>query len=153
MLATLERPRAALTRVRPMAGEGGVSEPLDPALVAVGQQLEAERKRLTLDKDDLARLAKMSRTTLDKVLKGGGASENSIDRVRRALVDFDIETRRRGEGSDVVPLRRHGDDTVTFRLKGNFGVDVTLQGPVGDLDELEKSVTRLIREMRENDER
>lgn len=40
---------------------------------------------------------------------------------------------------------------VTFRLTGNFGVDVTVKGPVTDLDALEASVEKLLRRMRQDD--
>lgn len=151
MHATLTRPNLALARV---GGTMGDEESVD-ALAAIGAELEAERRRLGLDKDDLAyRAGKMSRTTLNRVLAGERTSPPTVDRVRRALHEFDVETRRReGEGVGNITAIRPGEDIVTFRLKGNFGVDVTLQGPVGNLEELEETVRGLIREMRENDER
>jgi hypothetical protein len=36
---------------------------------------------------------------------------------------------------------------VTFQLRGNFGVDVTVKGPVANLDELEEHVERLLARM------
>jgi transcriptional regulator with XRE-family HTH domain len=47
--------------------------------------------------------------------------------------------------------RRATDGMVTFRLSGNFGVDVVVQGPVSNAADLEASVARLLRGMRDRD--
>lgn len=41
---------------------------------------------------------------------------------------------------------------VTFTLSGNFGVEVTVKGPVGNIDELESAVERILRGMRDSDQ-
>lgn len=40
---------------------------------------------------------------------------------------------------------------VTFKLSGNFGVDVVVQGPVANMAELEASVERLVRSMKDRE--
>lgn len=52
----------------------------------------------------------------------------------------------------------HGDaagrpdsDYVEFTVEGNFGVRAVVKGPVKDMDELQRAVARLVREMRQED--
>lgn len=61
-------------------------------------------------------------------------------RIENWLSDFETET---GAGDSS------GDNVVEFRLSGNFGVDVVVKGPVANLPELERSIARLLREMRD----
>jgi hypothetical protein len=68
-----------------------------------------------------------------------GAIEAALDKLERSVQP----------ARQIVPNEQ---GLVTFRLTGNFGVDVTVQGPVSDLDALEASVEKLLRGMRTSDE-
>lgn len=61
-----------------------------------------------------------------------GAIESALDKIERRI-----------RGGDIKPE----GDLVTFKLSGNFGVEVTVQGPVANVEELEAAVERLIRKM------
>ena len=71
----------------------------------------------------------------------GRASEGTYDRLEAWLDAFDAET-----GNDVP----EAPGPVRFRLSGNFGVEVIVEGPVENITELEASVERLIRHMGDN---
>lgn len=66
----------------------------------------------------------------------------NLDRIEAALTALEQEF---GMDDDAPAARRPG--TVEFRVTGNFGVDVVVQGPVENLHELEESVARLIEKM------
>ena len=60
-----------------------------------------------------------------------------------------LEDRAAGRPTSRGQLEGDADQgIVEFRLSGNFGVDVVVKGPIADREALEQSVTRLIREMR-----
>lgn len=65
-----------------------------------------------------------------------GAIEAALDRLERDVT----------AGTEGAP-----GGLVTFRLSGNFGVDVVVQGPVTNLSELEASVERLVQSMKKDD--
>jgi transcriptional regulator with XRE-family HTH domain len=89
---------------------------------------------------DLADLAHVDRGQLAKWEKGEVTVRDATAlAVERALDRFEEEV--------SGPYDDTESNVVTFRLKGNFGVDVTLAGPVDNLPELEASVTRLLRSM------
>lgn len=94
----------------------------------------------------------ISRQTATRA-EAGIASENSYAEIDRWLEEREAQAgiaalpALNGDGP-VVPVPRPGDDgTVTFQLKGNFGVDVTVKGPVTNLAELEESIERLLEKM------
>ena len=88
---------------------------------------------------DLERESGVNRATIAAVESGDKNVRPASVKAISAALDR-VETETSGPYDDEPK-------TVTFRLQGNFGVDVTLQGPVDNLDELEASVARLIRSM------
>ena len=56
---------------------------------------------------------------------------------------------RREERNRGLPAEPH---IVTFRLSGNFGVDIVISGPVENLSELEAAVERLVRGVGQQDQ-
>ena len=103
-----------------------------------GDSIRTRRERLGMSVRALAKEAGVDRSRISLVEEGGEISST----VRRAIVA--ALDRLEDEVSGPYDESR---DVVTFRLKGNFGVDVTLQGPVSNIDDLEASVTRLIKSM------
>lgn len=73
--------------------------------------------------------------------EAGNASEGTYQRLEAWLDAFDEET-----GHDLP----EPPGPVRFRLTGNFGVEVIVEGPVENISELEESVERLIRHMGDN---
>lgn len=71
--------------------------------------------------------------------EAGSASDLIYDRLELALTRLEEET------------GQNDPDTgqVSFRISGNFGVEVVVDGPVSDIDRLEESVAKLIREMKD----
>lgn len=51
------------------------------------------------------------------------------------------------DDGEAAPQSSVSDDLVTFHMSGDFGVEVTVKGPLSP--ELESMVTRLFRELRE----
>lgn len=126
MLVTIERPN----RVQRVANEG------------VGQSIRRRRTSLGMTVKALADKAGVDRGRLAAIEEGATARASTIGAIEAALTRLEEEM--------SGPYDERG--LVTFRLSGNFGVDVVVQGPVDNLDELEESVERLIRRMRDKGE-
>jgi transcriptional regulator with XRE-family HTH domain len=100
---------------------------------------------------ELAQEAGISRDTLSDLEAGNKRPQtDTVDKVTAALDRIEREV-----GMDVPPLpegaRRIGnpaDDLVEFTVEGNFGVRAVVKGPIRDLDELQRAVSRLIAGMR-----
>lgn len=125
MLAAAEQPN----RVRLVSNENP------------GDRIRRRRTALGMTVKALAEKAGVDRGRLADIERGAQAREATIGAIEAALDDFESET-----GHDEP-----GEGLVTFRLSGNFGVDVVVQGPVGNLDELERSVARLVQSMKKDD--
>lgn len=117
--------------------------------VSRGAQIRERRERLGIGIKPFAERVGVDRGWLARVEKGEAENvrESSYAQVERALSDLEQEMGVVAEPSAPEP----GTQMVTFRLSGNFGVDVVVRGPVSDVDALEASVARLLREMRNVD--
>ena len=104
-----------------------------------GARIKQRRERLGLSGRQLEKESGINRQTIADAEAGKTSVRPTTLRVIEAALD------RLEEEVSGPYDSEHG--VVTFRLKGNFGVDVTLQGPVDNLDELEASVTRLMTTM------
>lgn len=71
-------------------------------------------------------------------------------RIEDALTRLEADTGLAG-GPDAVMSTTEG--LVEFEVTGDFGVRVVVKGPIGQTDELERSVARLIRDIRADDSR
>ena len=111
-----------------------------------GAQIRSRRERLGIGIKPFAERAGVDRGWLARVEAGEAKNvrASSYAAVERALDELEDEM---GMGDQP----REGSQMVTFRLSGNFGVDVVVRGPVSDMAEMERSVARLLREMREGD--
>lgn len=72
-------------------------------------------------------------------------SDDTYSRINWWLDRFERST----EGMENVSEELREGHLVTFQLSGNFGVDVTVKGPVENLAELESAVEKLLRGMRD----
>lgn len=107
-----------------------------------GKLVQDRRKALgILSVREFATATGLSRNAITSA-EAGSASEITYERLESWLDKFEHET-----GADEPEEPK----TVTFKLSGNFGVDVVVEGPVSNLAELEAAVEKLLRGMREAD--
>lgn len=110
---------------------------------ARGQAIKERRLRRGLK--SVRAFAEASGVSRDAVTAAeeGTASTGTYERLEAWLDAFDEET-----GNDEP----EPGGKVSFSVKGNFGVAVTVEGPVENLDELEEVVARLIERVGNNGE-
>lgn len=125
--------------------ERGTFGPVSDEVEVEGAWIRERREELGLSISELAKRAGVDRGQLSDIEKGNVRPRGvTLSQIRRALSEF---------GEEVSgPYDGGGDHTITFRMSGNFGVDVTVSGPVENLSELEASVGRLLQQMRSNDQ-
>lgn len=112
-----------------------------------GAQIRARRMALGMTVKALAELSGVDRGQITRIEEGEVRPRTStVGALVAALTKFEDEISGPYDDED-----ENAGNLVTFRLKGNFGVDVTVQGPVADLDRLEASVERLIARMEHPD--
>lgn len=126
MLMTVERPRV----VR-------MSE-------ATGAELRARRLQLGLDVLPLAKRAGIDRATLTRIEEGSPTvRSSSISAVERALSELEAEI-----GMDDP---EQGPRIVRFVVRGVYGAEsLVVEGPVESIAELERSVDRIMRRLRDS---
>lgn len=109
--------------------------------IGEGDRIRSRRKELGLTITALAKRAGIDRGALSDIESGKAVPRDAtLGQIDRALAALEEET--------SGPYDNAGDHLVTFRMSGNFGVDVTVSGPVENLAELEESVGRLLQRMR-----
>lgn len=109
---------------------------------AEGELIRQRREALGWSIGALADRAGVDRGRLSAIEKGAKHRGTTAAAILRALDELEAEL------SGPYDDDRH---MVTFRMSGNFGVDVTVSGPVENLPELEESVGRLLQRMRNGD--
>ena len=87
----------------------------------------------------LAERAGVDRGRLAAIEDGATARPATLGAIEKALAALEDELSGPYDNSGRL---------VTFRLSGDFGVDLVVEGPVDNLPELESSVERLIQKMR-----
>lgn len=112
-----------------------------------GQRIQRRRKALGLDIIDLATRAGVDRGNLarieaDEVQR---PRQSTIHAIETALTALEEEVSGPYDRPEPAP------HMVTFRVHGNFGVDVIVEGPVENLRELQQSVKELLADMRATD--
>lgn len=114
-----------------------------------GARIAARRKGLGLGTARLAELAGVSRPHLSEVQ--GGHTEPSPEWLRRVELAMDRYEHETGQDEpSPKPELTTEQGIVEFEVSGDFGVRVVVRGPIADTEELERSVTRLIRNIRES---
>lgn len=111
-----------------------------------GQAIQRRLDRLGISDREFHERTGIDRKTLRRAVSGAAnvrsstyaAIESELDKIERRVSPPKLSR----EGGETEP------GLVTFKLSGNFGVDVVVQGPVENLNELEASVERLLRGMR-----
>jgi transcriptional regulator with XRE-family HTH domain len=116
-----------------------------------GAKIERRMEALTMTVADLAREAgeqgrDMSRKTVYRAFAGEPeVTDRTYKRLENALTRLEQDS---GEGSpDAILSTEQG--LIEFEVTGDFGVRVVVKGPIENAAELEKSVARLIRDIRD----
>lgn len=121
------------------------------ARAELGAEISRRREHHGMSPTSLAKIADVTRGTVYQVEKGKSRLRTA-HQVMRALEEWEAEYATDSQGRPAADSL-DGSGLVTFRLKGNFGVDVTVQGPVGSMEELEQQVERLLLRMQEGSDR
>lgn len=122
MLTTTERPNT-----------------LEGVTTGAGDAIRQRRTALGVTVKALAERAGVDRGRLAAIEDGASARASTIGAIEKALAALEEE---------MAGPYDNGGRLVTFRLSGDFGVDLVVEGPVENLSELENSVERLIQKMR-----
>lgn len=102
-----------------------------------GAAIQARLDLLGISDREFQRETGINRKTLGRAI----ANEQSVKDSTYTAIEAELaRLEQRVAGAPAGEL-------VTFRLSGNFGVEVTVQGPVSDMEALEAAVERLIRKM------
>ena len=109
----------------------------------------AERRELLgLSRAKLAALAGVDRETLAKIEAGQPTTAAKLSQVLAAL---DRREHEYGMDPQAVVAEPSTVEQIEFTVEGDFGVKVTVKGPIADRTELEASVANIIRSIRETD--
>lgn len=84
----------------------------------------------------------IARSTLRSVFEGR-ARETSYRQVERWL-EREID---KTDATDVVEEMASSNEHVAFRFTGNYGVNLTVEGPVSDIAQLREAAKDLLREL------
>lgn len=95
---------------------------------------------------ELSRRTRVDRETIARALRGESTA-TSLAALESYLDKFEAMIK----GEPVVHATDAGDDYVEFVVEGNFGVRAVVKGPVRDMDELQRAVGKLVRDMRGDD--
>lgn len=109
-----------------------------------GRQIQERRVRLGMTVKDLAARAGIDRGRLTKLEAGApevrattvGAVQAALDRIEEH------------SGVHDAPARDGEIEQIEFVVEGDFGVKVTVKGPITDRAALESSVANIIRSIR-----
>lgn len=113
-----------------------------------GGKIKDRMRSIGLTNKAMAKEARMDRQTVARAIVNDPATtrttyerlEGCLDRLEREL----------GHGApDAVMSTEQG--LIEFEVSGDFGVRVIVKGPIENATELEESVARLIRDIRETD--
>lgn len=106
-----------------------------------GEDIKRRRVAAGLDLAELAREARVSRTTLTNIEAGGSARDASFGKVLRALEEAEDE----GGDVRVVPSEPPEVEVIEFEVEGAFGVRVIkARGPITAHETLRNDVIAII---------
>lgn len=90
-----------------------------------------------------------SKTGIDRKALRRAADGESVRGTTYTAIEAELDKLEHELGIDLPPAtpRVSPEGLVTFSVSGNFGVSVTVAGPVTNMAELEASVARLVEKM------
>lgn len=112
-----------------------------------GNRIRERRLRLGVPKLELARLSEVDRGTLANIEAGGHYRRESFQSVSDALSRLEEEAGVDAPPLQVTPTSEPG--IVEFSVEGDFGVKVVVRGPIANVEDLERSVARIVSNIRE----
>jgi hypothetical protein len=111
-----------------------------------GDAINARLEALGIGDREFQRATGIDRKTLDRAIKGvDTVRPSTYDAIETALTRLEDAV---GGKAGRVELGHPDDDFVEFTIEGNFGVRAVVKGPVRDMEQLQKAVSDLVREMR-----
>lgn len=115
---------------------------------ARGARIQARLDGLKMSDRQFHDYSGIDRKTLRRAVAGDVSVRPNTYRTIENWLDR-LETRAKGfEGLPDEAAAEEQPRLVTYRIKGDFGVEVVVEGPVADRAELEASAMRLMRELR-----
>lgn len=111
-----------------------------------GQEIERRLDELGISDREFYAKTGIDRKTLKRAIAEEPGTRPSTYIAIIAALDR-LERMVRGE-----PAAQPEADYVEFTVEGNFGVRAVVKGPVKDMEELQRAVARLVREMRDDDD-
>lgn len=121
---------------------------MSPVADDFGAEIIRRREAVGLDQAALAREAGVGRTTLHNIEAGGSPRATTRLKLMRALEAAEAES-----GVVLAASQTPEVEMIEFQVEGDFGVKVTVRGPVADHETLRADVAEIIRSIRENDGR
>lgn len=115
----------------------------------LGARIKERRVAIGMSVKGLAEQAKVDRGRLAALENGDPTvRETTVGAVESALTRLEHEMGM----NDIAPASE-AESMVEFRVTGNFGVDVVVKGPIGDMAAMEESVGRLVAKMQTQPDR
>lgn len=118
---------------------------------SAGEEIQRRRKRLGIDRQPFAHEAGVSATTLRKIEEGKvDPRDKSLAKIHAALDHLELEGSL-GKGAPPPPVSPTGEplvETIEFVVEGDFGVKVTVRGPITNREDLQAAATEIIRSIR-----
>lgn len=108
-----------------------------------GDQIKDRLDRLGISDREFYAKTGIDRKTLNRAIAGASGVRGSTYMAIEAALDK-LEAAMHGQPVTRAP----SEDTVEFTIEGNFGVRAVVKGPVKDMEELQRAVAQLVREMR-----
>lgn len=116
-----------------------------PVTIERGERIKERLDDLGISDREWYAKTGIDRKTLHRAISGAPGTRASTYLAIETALD---ELERKVQGK---PHRAASDDYVEFTVEGNFGVRAVVRGPVKDMDELQRAVAKLVREMRGDD--
>lgn len=144
---TLAKIQRALDTLEVRAGSGpGIAARADYSLTdrtPPGERIKQRRTALGVTVKRLAELASVDRGRLADIEHGASARDATIGAIEAALRRLENEA-----GLDAPDLNHSsGNGCIEFEVLGDFGARVIVRGRAAEVEMLERSVARLVREL------
>lgn len=123
-----------------MANNNGVDQ---------GAEIKRRMDALKISDREFYNRTGIDRKTLNRAIGNEPGVRRSTYMAIETALDK-LEAFAAGEPTTVTPTAE--GDYVEFTVEGNFGVRAVVRGPVKDMEELQRAVGRLVREMRGDSE-
>lgn len=132
-------------------GDAQLADSASVTIEGVSEQIRRRRERLGLSKAKLAALAGVDRETLTKVEDGFEITAMKLRQILEALDAREYEYTMEGKTPVARSEPPEDAETIEFTVAGDFGVKVTVKGPIERHELLRADVAEIIRSIRAGD--